>query len=68
MAGWLGRSLIPGEEIHHKNGFRDDNSFENLELWTKSQPAGGRVEDKLEWAKTFLEQYGFEVKAGVNCP
>lgn len=33
----------------------------NLELWTVSQPAGQRVEDKIEWALWFLAQYGYEV-------
>ncbi|KKK79967.1 hypothetical protein LCGC14_2828180, partial [marine sediment metagenome] len=34
---------------------RDDNRPENLELCTKSQPPGQRVEDVVEWAEKILE-------------
>ena len=57
MEAYLGRKLSPGENVHHINGDKSDNSIENLELWSTSQPAGQRIEDKLKWAQQILDFY-----------
>jgi hypothetical protein len=60
MEQMLGRFLVPGENVHHKNGDRKDNRPENLELWSRSQPYGQRVEDKVNWALEMLSLYAPE--------
>jgi hypothetical protein len=45
MEKMIGRTLEPWETVHHKDGSRDHNFPENLELIINRHVAGARVED-----------------------
>ena len=63
MEQHLGRPLWPDESVHHRNGDRQDNRVDNLELWSRYQPAGQRIEDKVAWATEMLARYAPQLLA-----
>jgi hypothetical protein len=56
MESYLHRKLYKGEQVHHKNGIKTRQSPKNLELWTRNQPTGKRVEDLAEFAIEVLKR------------
>ena len=56
MEKMIGRPMMKGETVHHKNGKRSDNRPENLELWSSRHGKGQRVDDRVRDAQAFLSE------------
>ena len=71
MATMLGRPLRSDESVHHRNGDRLCNEPWNLQLWSRWQPSGQLVEDKVDYAVRLLQRYAADLlskKARENGP
>ena len=60
MEQHLNRPLESFENVHHKNGVKNDNRIENLELWITKQPKGQRPDDLIQYAEWILQTYKIE--------
>lgn len=57
----IGRPLLVSETVHHRDGNRLNNEPSNLELFSSRHPKGQRLEEKLEFCRSFLKDYGIDV-------
>lgn len=60
MSHNLERELYRGETVHHKNGNKSDNRFENLELHISAHGQGSSKKEIIEWAIIMLKRYAPE--------
>lgn len=57
MEKMIGRPLLPGETVHHRNGIRSDNRPENLQLFASNHGGGQKISDLVDWAHEILNRY-----------
>ena len=66
MEQLLGRALLPGESVHHKNGIRNDNRADNLELRVEAKhPRGSTPKELVEWARQLINRYEADIERGL---